>query len=76
MNVGIAYASSANRAYRATFKDVHSVISFGVGRSNDERVEHELFDDSDAWRESEMGAYRQKAATQLGTVGSGNHFVA
>jgi tRNA-splicing ligase RtcB len=29
-------------------KDVHRVISFGVGRSNDERVEHELFDDGDA----------------------------
>ena len=36
-------------------KDVHNVISFGVGRTNDERVEHELFDDGDAWRESDMG---------------------
>src|ERR1700753_1974780 len=42
-------------------KDVHRVISFGVGRSNDERVEHELFDDGDAWRESDMESYRQKA---------------
>ena len=50
-------------------------ISFGVGRTNDERVEHELFDDGDAWRESDMGAYRQKAVAQLGTVGSGNHYV-
>jgi tRNA-splicing ligase RtcB len=56
-------------------RDVQKVISFGVGRTNDERVEHELFDDSDAWRESDMGEYRQKAATQLGTVGSGNHYV-
>jgi tRNA-splicing ligase RtcB (3'-phosphate/5'-hydroxy nucleic acid ligase) len=56
-------------------KDVHNVISFGVGRTNDERVEHELFDDADAWRESDMGAYRQKAVSQLGTVGSGNHYV-
>src|SRR5258705_9408232 len=56
-------------------KDVHNVISFGVGRTNDERVEHELFDDADAWRESDMGAYRQKAVAQLGTVGSGNHYV-
>jgi tRNA-splicing ligase RtcB (3'-phosphate/5'-hydroxy nucleic acid ligase) len=56
-------------------KDVHNVISFGVGRTNDERVEHELFDDDDAWRESDMGAYRQKAVSQLGTVGSGNHYV-
>ena len=55
--------------------DIQKVISFGVGRTNDERVEHELFDDSDAWRESDMGAYRQKAVSQLGTVGSGNHYV-
>jgi tRNA-splicing ligase RtcB (3'-phosphate/5'-hydroxy nucleic acid ligase) len=56
-------------------KDIHKVISFGVGRVNDERVEHELFDDQDAWRESDMGTYRQKAVAQLGTVGSGNHYV-
>src|SRR5437899_11434357 len=34
-------------------KDVTNVISFGVGRTNDERVEHELFDDADSWRESD-----------------------
>ncbi|XUM20351.1 RtcB family protein [Bradyrhizobium oligotrophicum S58] len=56
-------------------KDVSKVISFGVGRKNVERVEHELFDDADAWRESDMDAYRQKAVGQLGTVGSGNHYV-
>ncbi|CAL76696.1 conserved hypothetical protein [Bradyrhizobium sp. ORS 278] len=56
-------------------KDVSKVISFGVGRKNAERVEHELFDDADAWRASDMDAYRQKAVGQLGTVGSGNHYV-
>ena len=56
-------------------KDVARVISFGVGRTNDERVDHDLFDDGEAWRESDMEAYRQKAVTQLGTVGSGNHYV-
>jgi tRNA-splicing ligase RtcB len=56
-------------------KDVARVISFGLGRTNDERVEHELFDDADAWRESDMEAYRPKAGAQLGTVGSGNHYV-
>jgi tRNA-splicing ligase RtcB len=29
-------------------KDIHSIISFGVGRTNDERVDHELFDDGEA----------------------------
>jgi tRNA-splicing ligase RtcB (3'-phosphate/5'-hydroxy nucleic acid ligase) len=56
-------------------KDVAKTISFGLGRRNEERVEHELFDDGDAWRESDMQAYRQKAVGQLGTVGSGNHYV-
>jgi tRNA-splicing ligase RtcB (3'-phosphate/5'-hydroxy nucleic acid ligase) len=59
----------------AILEDVRRVISFGVGRTNDERVEHELFDDDDAWREADMGEYRQKAVNQLGTVGSGNHYV-
>jgi tRNA-splicing ligase RtcB (3'-phosphate/5'-hydroxy nucleic acid ligase) len=56
-------------------KDIAKAISFGIGRTNEEKVEHELFDDGDAWRESDMEAYRQKAGGQLGTVGSGNHYV-
>lgn len=56
-------------------KDVARIISFGVGRVNDERVEHPLLDDAEAWAASDMGAYRSKAAGQLGTVGSGNHYV-
>jgi tRNA-splicing ligase RtcB len=50
-------------------------VSFGVGRTNDERVSHALLDDNEAWRASGMDDYRQKAAAQLGTVGSGNHYV-
>ena len=56
-------------------KDIARVVSFGIGRNNEERVGHELFDDGDAWRSSDMEAYRQKAVNQLGTVGSGNHYV-
>lgn len=56
-------------------------ISFGVGRVNSEPVDHELFDDPD-WQVYEAAAGRQVrdklrtlAFEQLGTVGSGNHFV-
>src|SRR5438309_257990 len=56
-------------------KDVSRTISFGVGRTNEEQVDHELFDDAEAWASSDMESYRQKAAAQLGTVGSGNHYV-
>ena len=56
-------------------RDVSRAISFGVGRTNNERVAHALFDDTDAWREADIEAYRQKAVSQLGTVGGGNHYV-
>jgi tRNA-splicing ligase RtcB len=68
------YADVKDRA-GAILDDVRRVISFGVGRANVERAERELFDDEDAWRESDMGAYRKKATAQLGIVGSGNHYV-
>jgi tRNA-splicing ligase RtcB (3'-phosphate/5'-hydroxy nucleic acid ligase) len=56
-------------------KDIAKTISFGLGRANDERVEHPLFDDDGAWVASGMAAFRLKAAAQLGTVGSGNHYI-
>jgi tRNA-splicing ligase RtcB len=56
-------------------RDVAKTISFGIGRNNEERVEHELFDDTEAWKASDMGEYRSKAVGQLGTVGGGNHYV-
>ena len=56
-------------------KEIPKVISFGVGRTNDERVSHDLFDDSEAWKAADREDYRQKAMAQLGTVGSGNHYV-
>ncbi len=56
-------------------KDIARSISFGVGRTNEERVEHALFDDEEAWKASDMESYRSKAVAQLGTVGSGNHYV-
>src|SRR5258705_11996370 len=54
--------------------DVVSTISFGMGRRNAERVDHELFDDP-AWPAIIHLNLRDKAAAQLGTVGSGNHYV-
>jgi tRNA-splicing ligase RtcB len=55
--------------------DIRGAVSFGLGRANAGRAEHALLDDAEAWREADMGAYRAKAAAQLGTVGSGNHYV-
>lgn len=55
-------------------------ISFGVGRKNKKRMDHELFDDPD-WNvfeqigKQEHDRLKKLAIDQLGTVGAGNHFV-
>lgn len=54
--------------------DVWSTISFGVGRKNNERVDHALFD-SPAWKAQPASPLKEMARQQLGTVGSGNHYV-
>lgn len=63
-----------NNIYR-TMNEIHKHISFGVGRKNSEKVDHELFDHND-WNElAILRDLKDKAAAQLGTVGSGNHYV-
>jgi len=55
--------------------NVWRTISFGVGRKNDdERVDHDLFDDP-AWKVEACAPLKEMARAQLGTVGSGNHYV-
>jgi len=54
--------------------DVVREISFGVGRTNPNPVDHELFDDP-AWSLQPMKDHKHMAHEQLGTVGSGNHYV-
>jgi tRNA-splicing ligase RtcB len=55
--------------------EIAASVSFGLGRSNAEKVEHELFD-SPLWQEAEaIGHLKGMARAQLGTVGSGNHYV-
>lgn len=58
-----------------TMNEVRKHISFGIGRKNEETVDHPLFDD-DVWNEIELlRNLKDKAQRQLGTVGSGNHYV-
>lgn len=59
---------------------VAATVSFGVGRKNradDAPVDHALFDDAawDAVPAKHRQALSVKARQQLGTVGSGNHYV-
>ncbi len=60
--------------------EIQQTISFGVGRKNradDAPQDHPLFEDAawDAAPARHREGLRQKARAQLGTVGSGNHYV-
>lgn len=63
-----------NNCYRNA-NEIQKHISFGMGRKNNEKVEHELFSDP-LWNDIDiLASLKSKAADQLGTVGGGNHFV-
>src|SRR3954464_14318245 len=75
----LAIRTDATRAQVAPameqiMNDVVGDISFGIGQSSKTRIDHDLFDDP-AWRLSPMRELKQSAASQLGTVGGGNHYV-
>lgn len=60
--------------------EVEKQIPFGFGRNNPHRVDHELFDDPDWDVFKEFGndvhdELKETARAQLGTTGSGNHYV-
>ncbi len=60
--------------------EIQGTISFGIGRKNradDAPLDHALFEDP-AWGAAPApyrSALKDKARSQLGTVGSGNHYV-
>lgn len=67
-------ASEVRPRVQTILHDIAKAVSFGVGRSNEERVDHDLFD-SDLWQAADASDLKGKARSQLGTVGSGNHYV-
>jgi tRNA-splicing ligase RtcB (3'-phosphate/5'-hydroxy nucleic acid ligase) len=63
---------------RPIMRQIQQVVEFGVGRSNATPFDHPLFEEhadtlDDLDRRSR--GLEQKARAQLGTVGSGNHYV-
>jgi tRNA-splicing ligase RtcB len=55
--------------------EIQRRISFGIGRVNDEPIDHPVFDAIAHSPVGEQRQLRQLAERQLGTVGSGNHYV-
>lgn len=55
--------------------EIFKRISFGVGRVNNEPVDHEVFDKIENADFKPQRNLLQLAKNQLGTVGSGNHYI-
>ena len=55
--------------------EIAAVLSFGVGRTNNEPVEDLVLDKIDRAEVKPQAAMAQLARDQLGTIGSGNHYV-
>lgn len=68
------HAYEARKHIQRIMDDIFSTISFGIGRRNEEEVDHELFDDQ-AWKLPALAPLKELARSQLGTVGSGNHYI-
>lgn len=63
-------------------KDIGKKVSFGIGQTygqsdanKSSRLSHPLFDDDDLWKAADVEHLRRVAEGQLGTVGSGNHYI-
>jgi len=69
-----APAKEVRRKIRQIMNDVWKNLEFGMGRNNETRVDHELFDD-ETWKLHAVKPLKQMARNQLGTIGSGNHYV-
>jgi|TARA_B100001964_G_scaffold34790_3_gene37211 tRNA-splicing ligase RtcB len=54
--------------------DITHDISFGVGSKNKQPVDHALFNDP-IWKIGPLSKWKNLAMSQLGSVGSGNHYI-
>ncbi|HBG60483.1 MAG: RNA-splicing ligase RtcB [Omnitrophica WOR_2 bacterium GWF2_38_59] len=70
-------AKVAKNDIKKIMKEIVDSISFGVGMKNKETIDHAVFHDDPGWNVPAVKQLKLKklAQEQLGTVGSGNHYV-
>jgi len=69
-----ANANDVRKNIGKIMDDVCCRISFGVGRTSVKDVESDIFND-ESWKITAASPLKDLARKQLGTVGSGNHYV-
>lgn len=68
-------AEFSHEKWKDVGRQINRTISFGVGRVNETPVEAEFLDTEANWQNEALKGLKDMAAAQLGTVGSGNHYV-
>lgn len=66
---------AADIKVKAIMREITKTIGFGVGRPNPKPIEHEIFDKIAHAEFAQQRKFIDLATEQLGTVGSGNHFI-
>jgi len=74
MAVKLPIKASDVKDWKEVGRKINRTISFGIGRVNDTKVESEFLDTAN-WQNEALIGLKDMAAEQLGTVGSGNHYV-
>ncbi len=59
---------------KTLMNDIWANLSFGIGQNNPVKQDHELFY-SPVWNLDAISPLKDMARAQLGTIGSGNHYV-
>jgi tRNA-splicing ligase RtcB len=75
VQTGIQDSDVSEAQYEHIANEIARRISFGIGRNNNEPVDNPVFDRIAHSPIREQRALVQQARNQLGTVGSGNHYV-
>lgn len=71
----VKYADVPAHLWRGFGLEIRKRVSFGVGRANTQPVEAAFLDTDANWQNEALVGLKDLASAQLGTVGSGNHYV-
>lgn len=75
MAVKLPVLADEIKDWNAIGKQIYRSVSFGMGRVNNTPVEADFLDTEAHWKNEALVGLKDMAAAQLGTVGSGNHYV-
>ena len=75
MAVKLPVKSSEIKDWFSIGEKISQQISFGIGRNNETKVEADFLDTQANWENEALKGLKDMAVKQLGTVGSGNHYV-